>query len=41
MKNLFLSICTAAVLASCGSMTSPSASKVGKLSQLLPIQNGL
>ncbi|WP_126651413.1 META domain-containing protein [Chryseobacterium aureum] len=30
MKNLFLSICTAAVLASCGSMTSPSASKVGK-----------
>ncbi|AZA85254.1 heat-shock protein HslJ [Chryseobacterium lactis] len=30
MKNLFLSICAAAVLASCGSMTSPSASKVGK-----------
>ena len=30
MKNLFLSICAAAVLASCGSMTSASASKVGK-----------
>ena len=30
MKNLFLSICTAAVLASCGTMSSPSASKVGK-----------
>lgn len=30
MKNLFLSICAAAVLASCGTMSSPSASKVGK-----------
>lgn len=30
MKNLFLSICAAAVLTSCGSMTSASASKVGK-----------
>ncbi|WP_284464668.1 META domain-containing protein [Chryseobacterium sp.] len=30
MKNLFLSLCTAAVLASCGTMTSASASKVGK-----------
>ncbi|MCW3162506.1 META domain-containing protein [Chryseobacterium oryctis] len=30
MKNLFLSICTAAVLVSCGTMSSPSASKVGK-----------
>ncbi|MBB6370456.1 META domain-containing protein [Chryseobacterium shigense] len=31
MKNLFLSICAAAVLASCGTMSSPSASKVGKV----------
>lgn len=30
MKNLFLSICTAVVLVSCGTMSSPSASKVGK-----------
>jgi heat shock protein HslJ len=30
MKNLFLSICTAAVLVSCGTMSSPSTSKVGK-----------
>ncbi|SIQ51413.1 Heat shock protein HslJ [Chryseobacterium sp. RU37D] len=30
MKNLFFSICTAAVLVSCGTMSSPSASKVGK-----------
>jgi len=30
MKNLFLSICTAAVLVSCGTMSSSSASKVGK-----------
>lgn len=30
MKNLFLSICAAAVLASCGAATSASASKVGK-----------
>jgi heat shock protein HslJ len=30
MKNLFLSICAAAMLASCGTMSSPSASKVGK-----------
>ncbi|WP_419870531.1 META domain-containing protein [Chryseobacterium sp. CT-SW4] len=30
MKNLFLSLCTAAVLVSCGTMSSSSASKVGK-----------
>ncbi|ALR30690.1 heat-shock protein HslJ [Chryseobacterium sp. IHB B 17019] len=30
MKNLFLGICTAVVLASCGTMSSSSASKVGK-----------
>jgi len=30
MKNLFLSIGAAAILASCGTMTSASASKVGK-----------
>ncbi|MGG5208048.1 META domain-containing protein [Chryseobacterium sp. MIQD13] len=30
MKNLFLSICAAAVLASCGTTSSASASKVGK-----------
>lgn len=30
MKNFFLSICTAAVLVSCGTMSSSSASKVGK-----------
>lgn len=30
MKNLFLSVCAAAVLASCGTMSSASASKVGK-----------
>lgn len=30
MKNLFLSIAAAAVLASCGTMSSASASKVGK-----------
>lgn len=30
MKNLFLSICTAAVLVSCGAMAGSSASKVGK-----------
>ncbi|MDR6404131.1 MULTISPECIES: META domain-containing protein [Chryseobacterium] len=30
MKNLFLGICTAFVLASCGTMSSSSASKVGK-----------
>ncbi len=30
MKNLFFSICTVAVLVSCGTMTSSSASKVGK-----------
>jgi len=30
MKNLFLSICTVAVLASCGTMKNASSSKVGK-----------
>lgn len=30
MKNLFLSICAAGILASCGTMSSSSASKVGK-----------
>lgn len=30
MKNIFLSICTFAILASCGTMSSSSASKVGK-----------
>ncbi|KUJ53424.1 META domain-containing protein [Chryseobacterium sp. JAH] len=30
MKNLFLSICTVAFLASCGTMANSSASKVGK-----------
>ncbi|WP_435525662.1 META domain-containing protein [Chryseobacterium indoltheticum] len=30
MKNLFLSICTFAVLASCGTMKNTSSSKVGK-----------
>ena len=30
MKNLFLSICTFAVLASCGTMKNASSSKVGK-----------
>jgi heat shock protein HslJ len=30
MKNLFLSICAATVLASCGAMSGGSASKVGK-----------
>lgn len=30
MKNLFLSICTAAVLVSCGAMAGSSVSKVGK-----------
>ncbi|CAA7390132.1 MULTISPECIES: META domain-containing protein [Chryseobacterium] len=30
MKNLFLSICATVVLASCGSMSSASSSKVGK-----------
>ncbi len=30
MKNIFLSICTAVVLASCGTMNGSSASKVGK-----------
>lgn len=30
MKNLFLSICAAAVLVSCGAMSGSSASKVGK-----------
>ena len=30
MKNLFLSICAAAVLASCGAMSGSSSSKVGK-----------
>lgn len=30
MKNLFLSISTAVILASCGTMSSPSTSKVGK-----------
>lgn len=30
MKKLFLSLCTVAVLASCGTMSSPGASKVGK-----------